>query len=455
LNPEKEPLENINFSYKKFARTALYYRIYLFYNSPITLKLSSKSRRISMDMAVNFDEVPCREGTGAVKWDMVDKREGQDGVIPLWVADMDFPAPDEVAKALKNRAAHPVYGYTLLSSAFFESILSWYHQQYHLSLERDDLLIGPGTVPSLGIAVRAFTGPGDGVLIFTPVYHPFFDMILQNNRHPVEVPMDLNDRGRYGFCREAAERAVAAAREQGLRVPLALFCSPHNPGGKVWEKTELEMLLDFAADQGIILVSDEIHGDFVYPPKSFTSLAALNKYADRGVVISGANKSFNLGGLHVSHFVARDEKIKNILKAGLKAMAFHQGDIFSMIAAETAYRTGASWLEALKTYIGNNIERTVRYLNTEVPGIRAYRPDGTYLVWADAAELISRLGLRDDTELTRRLEQEGRVKLTPGSAFGSRGKGFVRINTACPWPRLLEGLLRIKAWPERQGLVKQ
>ncbi|MDR3167876.1 MAG: PatB family C-S lyase [Treponema sp.] len=407
-----------------------------------------------MDPIVDFERIICREGTGAVKWDFVDRQEGRDGVIPLWVADMDFPAPEAVVRALKNRAAHPVYGYTGLSPTFFESLVSWYHQQYQLTLQDKDFLIGPGTVPSLGIAVRAFTAPGDGVLIFTPVYHPFFDMIHQNKRQVVEVPMDLNAQGRYGFCRETAERAVAAAREQGQQVPLALFCSPHNPGGSVWEKAELEMLLDFAAEQGIFLVSDEIHGDFVYPPKGFTSLAAFSDYADRVAVISGANKSFNLGGLHVSHFVVRDERIKNILKDGLKGLAFFQGDIFSMIAVETAYREGASWLRDLKTYIGDNIEQTVRYLNTEVPGIRAYKPEGTYLVWADAAELISRLGLRDDTELIRCLEQEGRVKLTPGSAFGSRGKGFVRINAACPRPLLLEGLGRIKSWPERRGLLK-
>ncbi|MDR2102161.1 MAG: PatB family C-S lyase [Treponema sp.] len=407
-----------------------------------------------MDSVVNFDEIIRREGTGAVKWDAVDQREGRDGVIPLWVADMDFPAPDTVVEALKNRAAHPVYGYTGLSKTFFESLVSWYHQQYRLTLEDRDFLIGPGTVPSLGIAVRALSAPGDGVLIFTPVYHPFFDMIRQNNRQILEVPMDLDDRGRYGFRRETAEQAVAAARKQGLRVSLALFCSPHNPGGSVWEKAELEMLLDFAGEQGITLVSDEIHGDFVYPPKNFTSLAAFGAYADRVVVISSANKSFNLGGLHVSHFVVRDEGLKRILKTGLKELAFSQGDIFSMIAAETAYRTGASWLGALKMYIEENIEQAVRYLNAEAPGIRACKPEGTYLLWADAAELISRLGLRDDTELTLRLEHEGRVKLTPGSAFGTRGKGFVRINTACPRSLLLEGLGRIKAWTEGQGFSK-
>ncbi|MDR2630412.1 MAG: pyridoxal phosphate-dependent aminotransferase [Spirochaetaceae bacterium] len=403
-----------------------------------------------MDKPFNFDEILCRKGTGAVKWDALDRQEGQDDVIPLWVADMDFPSPPDLVEALKNRAAHPVYGYTGASSAFYESLLSWYHQQYHLTLESNDLLIGPGTVPSLGIAIRALSAPGDGVLIFTPVYHPFFDMIRQNNRQVVEAPMDLNGRGRYGFRRETAEQALAAARERGLSVPLALFCSPHNPGGSVWEKAELEMLLDFAAERGITVISDEIHGDFVYPPKSFTSLAALGAYADRAVVISGANKSFNLGGLHVSHFVVRDENLKQSLKAGLKALAFHQGDIFSMIAAETAYRGGASWLAALKIYIRRNIEEAVRYLNAEVPGIRAYEPEGTYLIWADATELIARLGLEDDVEFTGGLEREGRVKLTPGSAFGSRGKGFVRINTACPRPQLLEGLRRIKDWQGRK-----
>jgi cystathionine beta-lyase len=393
-----------------------------------------------------FDEYIDRKGSGAVKWDDPGRDEGQAELIPLWVADMDFSSPPEVVKALQARAAHPVYGYTGAADGYLETLRDWYRDHYHVPSDTGDFLIGPGTVPSLGIAVRGFTSPGDGVLIFTPVYHPFFDMIRRNGRKTVEAPMVLNEQGRYGFSREAAEQALDAARDRGIRVPLALFCSPHNPGGSVWEKRELEDLLRFTAERNIITAADEIHGDFVFPPKTFTSLGAFPEYADRIVVISGANKSFNLGGLHVSHFLVRDEKLKTVLSAGLRALAFHHGDIFSMLAAETAYRTGAPWLAALKTYLRDNIEEGVRGINAEVPGVRAYVPEGTYLIWADASGLIARLSLRDDAELVLRLEREGRVKFTPGSAFGREGQGFLRINAACPRSQLLEGIDRLKTW---------
>jgi cystathionine beta-lyase len=401
----------------------------------------------------HFDEYINRKGSGAVKWDDPRRKEGQEEIIPLWVADMDFASPPEVVEALRARAAHPVYGYTGVADSYLRTLRDWYHNHYRVLPDTGDFLIGPGTVPSLGIAVRGFTAPGDGVLIFTPVYHPFFDMIRRNGRKTVEAPMVLNEQGRYGFSREIAEKALVSARDQGVRVPLALFCSPHNPGGSVWKRTEMEDLLRFAAEWNMIIAADEIHGDFVFPPKTFTSLAAFPEYADRAVVISGANKSFNLGGLHVSHFLVRDENLKNTLSAGLRAQAFHQGDIFSMIAVETAYQRGAPWLAALKTYIRDNIEEGVRKVNAEVPGVRAYIPEGTYLIWADASGLIARRGLRDDTELVLRLEGEGRVKFTPGSAFGREGQDFLRINTACPRSQLLEGLDRLKIWAKSQAQV--
>jgi cystathionine beta-lyase len=395
---------------------------------------------------VDFDTLIDRTGTGAAKWEETDRTGGQPPVIPLWVADMDFPCPPAVTGALKKRADHPVYGYTLLPPSFFEALVFWYRTRYLLDLEAGDFLIGPGTVPSLGVAVRTLSRPGDGVLILSPVYNPFFDMIRSNGRETAEVPLSPDGQGRYHFDGESLERGLAAAYDRGLKVPLALFCSPHNPGGAVWDREELELFLDFARQHGITVVSDEIHGDFVYPPKSFCSLAAFPEYADRVIVVSGANKTFNLGGLHVSHFIVRNAKLARTLEEGCRAVAFHGPDIFSRIAAETAYREGGPWFTELRTYIGENINQAVREINTGVPGLEAYKPEGTYLIWADASALIRRGGFRDDRDFAGRLERQGRVKVTPGSAFGSRGRGFIRINAACPRPRLLAGIAGIKAW---------
>jgi cystathionine beta-lyase len=395
---------------------------------------------------MQFDKEIDRRGTWAVKWDDLNRAGGKDEVIPLWVADMDFPSPPEISSALTERAAHPVYGYTNTAPGYRDTLSSWYKERYQADLNREDFLLGPGTVPSLGIVIRSFTAPGDGVLILTPVYHPFFDMIHRNGRETVEAALVLDEQGRYGFDIQALETTLASAAGRGLRVPLALFCSPHNPGGTVWEKAELEGFLDLAEKWDMVVLADEIHGDFVWPPKKFSSLAAFPKYAERVVVVSGANKSFNLGGLHISHFAARDGKLKETLKAGLGAFGYGLPNIFSMAAVDAAYRKGGPWLEEVKLYIRKGMEDAVRYINAGVPGLRAYKPEGTYLIWTDASELITRRGLRNDAELALGLEREGRVKFTPGGAFGRGGRGFIRINAACPRSQLLAGLARLKAW---------
>jgi cystathionine beta-lyase len=269
-------------------------------------------------------------------------------------------------------------------------------------------------------------------------------MILHNGRIPVEVPMILDGNGRYRFSEDLLEQGLAAVRREGRRVPLILFSSPHNPGGAVWDQEELEMLSAFARKEGMILVSDEIHGDFVFPPKTFVSAAAFPDYADRMVILSGANKTFNLGGLQGSHFIVRDSGLRRKLKEELRAMAFSAPNLFFLSAVEAAYREGGPWLAELKVYLRDNMAAAVSGLNQGIPGLRACLPEGTYLIWADVSAPIRRLGLRDDQELARRLELQGRVKVSPGSSFGAPGAGFIRINAACPRSQLMEGIARIQ-----------
>lgn len=388
---------------------------------------------------MDFDTPVDRAGTWAGKW--VDMNEG---VIPLWMADMDLPCPEAVTSALVQRAAHPMYGYTRISPGFWEALIAWYDVQYGLRVEPRDCFIGPGVVPSLGAAVRALSNPGDGVLIFTPVYHPFFDMILHNGRTPVEIPLVLDGNGRYRFTESMLEQGLAAARRAGLQVPLILFSSPHNPGGAVWDQEELEVLLAFARRAGMILVSDEIHSDFVFPPKRFISAAALPDCGDITVIVSGANKTFNLGGLQGSHFITRNSGMRSKLKEALRGMAFQAPSLFFLTAVEAAYRDGGPWVAELKGYVRDNIHAAAAYLNGEIPGLRAYTPEGTYLIWADVSALIRRLGLRGDQELARALEAGGRVKVSAGTDFGDAGAGFIRINAACPRSQLMEGLRRLR-----------
>lgn len=400
---------------------------------------------------MNFDEIIDRSSSWAAKWVEVNHDEDKPAVIPLWVADMDFPGPKAVAEALEKRAAHPAYGYTRVSPGYFEALVCWYSSHYGVDLQAGDFMPGPGVVPSIGVTVRALSRPGDGVLIFTPVYGPFFDMILHNGRVPVEAPMSLDEKGRYHFTEAVMETALAAARKEGRNTPLILVSSPHNPGGAVWEREELALLLAFARKEKMRVIFDEIHSDFVFPPKTFTTAAAFPDYADTTVILSGANKSFNLGGLQGSHFVVRDAGLKTAVKEDMRSCGFSIPSIFNLTAVEAAYRSGGPWLSELTAYIRRNIEEAVSALNAGIPGARAYLPEGTYLIWADMAEPIRRLGLKDDRELALRLENQGRVKITAGSGFGKNGASFIRINTACPRVQLMEGIARIIGFSQTAG----
>ncbi|MDR1566402.1 MAG: PatB family C-S lyase [Treponema sp.] len=399
-----------------------------------------------MNSDYNFDNILDRKGTGSVKWEDLDQKEGKLPVIPLWVADMDFPSLPEITGALMSRAAHPAYGYTRIEPSYFKALAAWYKTQYCSELAVDDFILGSGTVSGLGTAVRTWSKPGDGVLLLTPVYHPFYDSILRSNRKTLEVPLKAGKEGRYCFDVGDLEQALEGAKTRGLEVPLMLFCSPHNPGGSVWTREELESLLDFAERKGLILAADEIHGDFVYAPKRFVSLSSFPEHASRIIVLSAPGKSFNLGGLRISHFITRDKGLKAALRKSLAAKGEGGPDVFSLTAAMAAYRHGAGWLTALKAYIKANIEETAARLNAEARGFRVFRPEGTYLVWADVSELIKKKNLKDDLELAQALETDGRVKVTPGSAFGPGGRGFVRINAACPGSMLSEALDRIALW---------
>jgi cystathionine beta-lyase len=400
---------------------------------------------------VDFDEPVDLSGVDAIKWDTCDRSEGKIPFINLGVADMDFAVPPDVHKALKIRAEHPVYMHTLLPKNYFEPLRRWFAAHYDLALELTDFIPGPGTIPAIGSAICAFSSPGDGVLIPAPVYGPFCQITVANGRQAVEFPLELAENGRYRFSAETLERTLAGAAAGGLNVPLLLFCSPHNPGGTVWEREELETLLDFAAKHNIIVVCDEIHADFVFSPRKFVSLASFRNDTGRVVVSASPNKSFNLGGLHASHLVVRDEKLREALMKDIKAHHYQAADIFSLIASRTAYEFGGPWMAEVLDYIEKNIDAAVAMMRSDIPLLRTWKPEGTYLIWVDAAALIKARGLKDEAELAARIEKELRVRMSPGYYFGTGGKNFVRINAACPRARLLEGIDRIRQWAESSG----
>ncbi len=392
-----------------------------------------------------FDTIIDRRGTGAIKWNSP-ALPGKPDVIPLWVADMDFAAPEPVVRALRERVEHPVYGYTNPDAAYFAVLKNWYAARYGAAVDEADLLLGPGVVPSLGIAVRAFSAPGEGVLVCPPVYYPFSEIVKDNGRTLVEAPLRKMESGRMEFDPAAARAAVDAAAAAGTPVKLFILCSPHNPGGLVWKREELAAVLAFARERDILVVSDEIHGDLVFPPNRFISLSDFPDAAERTIVVSTANKTFNIAGLHLSHFVVKSPDLRTRLRKGIAAAGYSQPNVFSLVAAQAAYGECGAWLDELIAYLGANIDFAVSFLNGRLPGVSARKPEGSYLIWTDVSGLIAAKGLRDDRELVAALEADARVKLTAGSVFGTGGGGFVRINAASPRALLAEGLERIEAW---------
>ncbi|MDR2767443.1 MAG: aminotransferase class I/II-fold pyridoxal phosphate-dependent enzyme [Treponema sp.] len=380
-----------------------------------------------------------RRGAGALKWTNV-----AEDVIPLWVADMDFPCLPELREALEKRAAHPFYGYTRHNPSSNEAIAQWY-RRYGAGIEPEETLIGPGTVLSLGMGVREFSAAGDGVLVMTPVYTPFYEIIRGNGRIVVELPLHPDKEAAFAFDAAEIEACLSGAAADGIRVSVAILCSPHNPGGRVWSGKELAAFFEIAARHNLMILADEIHMDFAFQ-KEFVSAASFDEYRDRIIVVSGANKTFNLGGLHISHFVIRDGVLRARIERVLRRETHHESDCFAELAVETVYRRGAPWLAELKARVRANLEKTARFLGAEIDGVHAPVPQGTYLLWADMKGLIGRKGCKGDADLVRRIEAEAKVKLTAGSLYGAGGAGFVRINAASPAPLLDEALGRIRDW---------
>lgn len=393
---------------------------------------------------MDFDTVIDRNNTWSLKWDDRENVEGKEPVLPFWVADMDFAPPPTVLEAIRDRAAHPVFGYTSVPAEYPELVASWYRTRYNAPVDASSFLLGPGCVPSLGIVLRSLTSPRAGVLVCTPVYYPFYHIIADNGRTVMRLSLGTFDNGRFYFDEENARRVVNESRAGGTPVEAVLWCSPHNPGGRLWSRSELHTVVSFCRTEGLLLISDEIHGDLAVSGEPFVSLAEPSFGYPQTVVVSAPNKTFNLAGLHLSHFAVGDDSLRARLRKGLDASGVSQPNVFSLVAAHEAYRSGGPWLGELLAYLRLSIDRTVDVLSQV--GFDPVRPDAGYLVWADARRVIKRLGLADDRELVQLLAREGRIRLSAGSAFGPGGEGHIRFNCACPRALLDEGLGRLASW---------
>ena len=383
-------------------------------------------------MTYDFNVPLDRRNTCSLKWDYCERVLNEPDVIPLWVADMDFPAPPPVVEALKARAAHPAYGYPMVPESFWAAIIHWLKARHGWEVNREWLIRGPGVVPSLNFCVRALTQPEDGVVVQTPVYFPFFSAIEKNGRRLIRNSLRYES-GRWTMDFDDLARKL----DDGAR--LLILCTPHNPVGRVWTREELTEVGRLCRQRDVLVVSDEIHADVVFKPHIHIPFAALSpSLAERTVTCWAPSKAFNLPGLNTSFVVAENRKLLDFYRLESQRAGFEMGNIFGLTALEAAYTHGAVWLDEAVAYIAANADFTADFVRTRLPVLDFIRPEGTFLALLDCR----RLGL-DVKALEEFFVHRAKVYFNDGARFGEEAAGFVRINLACPRTRLAEALERI------------
>lgn len=386
-------------------------------------------------MSYDFDRVIDRRGTDCAKYDFAVEYGLPADVLPLWVADMDFQAPAEVLDAVRACADHGIFGYTDQKPDYYEAVMAWFADRFQWQTQREWIVPTPGVVFALATAVRAFTEPGDGVLIQTPVYPPFFNVVKKNDRRLVECPLVYGDH-RYTIDFDAFERAIVDGK-----VKLFILCSPHNPMGRVWTREELRRMGEICGRHDVIVVSDEIHCDFSWPEHPHTPfIQAVPELKERAVVCTAPSKTFNLAGLQASNLFIPGEALRKRFKTELTRTGWGGLNGVGQAACKAAYRHGGEWLDALKDYLRGNVDFLRDYLAENLPMLTLVEPEGTYLAWVD----FSALGLNPG-QLHDLVANKARLWLDDGKIFGDVGAPFQRLVLACPRATLREALERLKS----------
>ncbi len=385
-------------------------------------------------MSVNFDEIIDRRGTSCLKYDFAVERGYPQGILPFWVADMDFRAPQPVIDELTRRVQHGIFGYTDPKESYKEVIVNWMTEHHGWTPSTKALTLTPGVVFALAVAIRCFTKPGEAVLLQQPVYYPFTEMIRQNNRELVNSPLVLRD-GHYEIDFADFEKKIVEHD-----VKLFLLCSPHNPAGRVWTREELLHIASICLKHDVLIVADEIHHEFVRPGFHHTVLASLSpEIADRTITCTSPSKTFNLAGLQVSNIFIENAELRKKFRAEISAAGYSQPNALGLFASQAAYEHGAEWLKELLAYIESNYQKTKAFFAEHMPKVRLIEPEGTYLLWLD----FSAYGLTNE-ELDDVIVNDANLWLDSGHIFGKAGRGFQRLNIACPWSTLENGLQHLE-----------
>ncbi|MGD8455685.1 MAG: MalY/PatB family protein [Anaerolineales bacterium] len=401
-------------------------------------------------MKYDFDREIDRRGTQSVKWEYVPNEDhssidpteqffGEERMLPMWVADMDFPAPPAVIEALEARARHGIFGYTTPADSYFQAVEDWMRRRHGWEIDRRWIVTTPGVIPGLKTMVRTFSARGEKVLIQPPVYHPFYHVIDDNERGLATNPL-IYENTAYRMDYEDLEEKLSDPL-----VKMVILCNPHNPIGRVWNKEELIRLGELCLAHDVLVVSDEIHCDLLFKGVAFTPFATLGEaFAQNAIICTAGSKTFNLAGLHHSNIIIPNPDLREGFKKTLERSSTFGNNLFGLAALEAAYSQGEEWLDQLLDYLDENRQYLEDYIAEFIPQIKVVKPEGTYLIWLDCREL----GL-DKVGLEKFMREEARLYLDEGYIFGPEGEGFERMNIACPRSILVDALARLKGAVER------
>ena len=385
-------------------------------------------------MKYNFNEIIDRKGTDSLKYDFAVERGLPKDVLPLWVADMDFPVEDHIKEALIKASEHAIFGYSDTKDDYFEVLSSWYERRFFWKVKKEWLVKTPGVVFAIAMAIQALTKENEAIIIQEPVYYPFSSTIRANNRKLVINNLVLK-KDKYHIDFVDFEKKIIENN-----VKLFILCSPHNPVGRVWTREELQKLANICLKHKVYIFSDEIHSDLVYEKDTHTIFANLGKdVEDSCIVATAPSKTFNIAGLQVSNIWIANKKMRDAFKEAIDRAGYSQLNNMGLIATKVAYKYGEEWLEELKIYLKSNIDFVRKFLKDKLPNIKLIEPEGTYLLWLDCREL----GL-SEKERQGLIQNKAKLWLDTGTMFGKAGAGFERINIACPRKTLEEAMNRLK-----------
>ena len=383
---------------------------------------------------LDFDRIIDRKNTRCLKYDFAVKRGMPEDVLPLWVADMDFETSSYIEDALTERVQEGIFGYSDVQTPYFEIIRDWMIRHHDWEPQEKWLIKTPGVVFALAMAVKAYTDPGDKVLLQQPVYYPFSEVITDNGREVVSNDLVLTEDGTYRIDFADFEQKIIA---NGIK--LFLLCSPHNPVGRVWTKEELEKIGDICVKHGVTVVSDEIHNDFIWEGTHTVFAGIKKEFADISVTCTSPSKTFNLASMLISNIFIPNQILRRKFRKEMDRAGISQLSVLGLVATEAAYAHGDEWYAAMKNYVRDNIAFARAYVEENLPGVRMIDTQGTYLIWLD----FRQTGLTVE-QLDHKIIYEAGLWLDSGKIVGKTGEGFERINVACPRAVLQEALDRIR-----------